>query len=186
LTSFGSELAAKRLELLKDTLPRARRVSVLLGRASSVALNRQEAEKIAAKSLKLELQHVEVRGPDEFETAFSAMAKRKVDAVVISDDPMLHANEKRIADIAARQRLPSAGRLELPEAGGLLGYAPNVADNWRRAAVFVDKILKGAKPGELPIERPTKFELVINMKTAKALGIKIPQSILVRADRVIE
>jgi len=185
LTSFGSELAAKRLEMLKDAFPRLQRVSVLWGRAGAMALYRQVAER-AAKSLKLELQHVEVSGPDEFEIAFAAMAKGRVDAVVMSDDPMLHANEKRFADLAAKQRLPTAGRMELAEAGGLIGYAPSRLDSWRRAAVFVDKILKGAKPGELPVERPTKFELVVNLKAAKAMGVTFPPSFLVRADRVIE
>jgi len=182
-TIFGSELVAKQLELLKDARQRLRRVSVLW-RRGSVGLDRRVAE-TAAKSLKLELQHVEVRGPGEFETVFSAMAKGSADAVVISIDPMLNANLKSIADIAARRRLPSAGSQAFAEAGGLIGYG-YVPDLFRRAAVFVDKILKGAKPGDLPIEQPTKFELVINLRTAKVLGIKIPQYVLARANRVIE
>ena len=139
-----------------------------------------------AKSLKLELQQFEMAAPTEFGTTFSAMAKGRVDAILVSTDTLYQANARAIADLAAKQRLPSVGAREFAEAGGLIGYGVNDAEQYRRGAYFVDRILKGAHPGDIPIERPTRFELVTNMKTAKALGIKIPQSILNRADRVID
>jgi putative ABC transport system substrate-binding protein len=136
--------------------------------------------------LKVGLQKFEVRGPNEFESAFSAMAKKRVDAVAVVEEPMFLANYKGLADLAAKRRLPSIGFNEFAEAGGLIGYGANLFELFRRAAYFVDRILKGAKPADLPVEQPTKFELVVNLKTATALGIKIPQSILVRADKVIK
>jgi putative ABC transport system substrate-binding protein len=120
------------------------------------------------------------------ERAFSAMAERRVDAVVAAQDALLNANVKAIADLAEKKRLPASGSKEFAEAGGVIGYGWNVSVNNRRAAHFVDKILKGANPSDLPVEQPTKFELVINLKTAKALGLTIPQTLLLRADRVIE
>ena len=185
-TFFVQELYAKRLELLKEAVPRITQVAVLLNPDNPASLTNIKQMEIAAKSMKVELQRFEVRGPNEFEGAFSAMAKRRVDAVEITDDPMLIVNARAIADLAAKKRLPSIGFKEYAEAGGLKAYGVNLLDMWRRAAYFVDRILKGTKPGDLPVEQPTKFELVINMKTAKALGIKLPPSILVRADRVIE
>ena len=183
---FNLELAAKRLELLKKAFPRTKRVAVLLNLDSPVNALILEAMEPAAESLKMELQQFKVRGPNEFESAFTAMAKRRVDAVVINEDPVLIGNAKGIADLAAKQQFPSIGFKEIAEAGGLMAYGVNIPEMWHRAATFVDKILKGAKPGDLPVERSTKFELVVNMKTAKALGIKIPNSVLVRASMVIE
>jgi putative ABC transport system substrate-binding protein len=183
---FNLELGAKRLELLKEAVPRTKRVAVLLNLDNPVSGLIIDVMEPTAKSLKVELQQFKVRGPNEFESAFTAMAKRRVDAVVINEEPMLIANAKGIADLAAKQRLPSIGFKEIAEAGGLMAYGVNIPEMWRRAATYIDKILKGAKPGELPIEQATRFELVINLKTAKALGITIPQSILVRADKVIE
>jgi len=139
-----------------------------------------------ARSLKVELQKVEVRRPDEFERAFSTMAKSRVDAVVVTQDSLFNANVRAIAELTAKKRLPSSGTKEFAEAGGSIGYGMNFSDNSRRAAYFVDKILRGAKPADLPVEQPTKFELVINLKTAKALGLTIPHSLLVRADQIIE
>jgi ABC-type uncharacterized transport system substrate-binding protein len=135
--------------------------------------------------LKVELQKVAVRRPEELERAFSAMAERRVDAVVAAQDALLNANVKAIADLAAKRRLPASGSKEFAEAVGVIGYGWNVSVNNRRAAHFVDKILKGANPSDLPVEQPTKFELAINLKTAKALGLTIPQSLLVRADEII-
>ena len=183
---FGPEVTAKRLELLKEAVPRIRRVAYLTNPDNPSVTDMKELA-LAAKSLKLELQQFEVRGPEEFDNAFSEMSKRRIDAVLVDDDGMLIANAKGAADITAKRRLPSAGTTPLAEAGGLIGYGTaNILDNWRRAATVVDKILKGAKPADLPIERTTIFDLVINNKTAKALGITIPQTILVRATRVIE
>jgi len=145
-----------------------------------------KAMEITAKSLELGLQQFAVRGPNEFENAFSAMIKKRVEAVAIQEDGMLNANVRTAGDLTIKKRLPSIGNVEVPQAGGLLGYGVNFPEIFRRAAHFVDKILKGAKPADLPVEQPTLFELVINMKTAKALGIQIPQSVLLRANRVIE
>ena len=136
----------------------------------------------AAGSLNIELQKVEVRSSNEFERVFSRIGKGRVDAVVVNQDALFNANVSLIADIAMRKQLPSSGTRDFAEAGGVLGYGFNASTNNRRAAHFVDKILKGAQPADLPVEQPTKFELVINLTTAKALGLTIPQSLLVRAD----
>jgi len=183
---FGPETAAKLVELFKEAVPRITRVAVLLNPANAASGLILQAMRATAESVKLELQPFEVRGPKEFGRTFSAMAKGRVDAIVVSQDTLFGANAKEIADLAARQRLPSAGNKEFAEAGGLIGNGASNAELYRRGAYFVDRILKGAKPGDLPIEQATRFELVINMKTAKALGIKIPQSILLRADKVIK
>ncbi len=183
---FFPELCAKRLELLKETFPRTKRVAVLLNPGNPSNEPVLQAMEMAARSLKVELQKFAVRGPNEFESAFAAMAKSRVDAATILEDAMLIANARAIADLAVKQRLPSIGFKEFAETGGLMAYGANLLEMYRRAAYFVDKILKGAKPGDIPVEQSTKFELVINMKTAKALGITFPQSILVRADKVIE
>jgi putative ABC transport system substrate-binding protein len=174
------------LELLKEAFPRLRRVAILLNPDNPGSAPVLHAMELTATSLKLTLQEFEVRGPREFESAFTAMAKRRVDAVVITDDPMLIANVGELAALAAKSRLPSMGFKEFGQAGGLMAYAVSLPELFRHAAVSVDKILKGAKPADLPVERPTKFELVINVKTAKALGLTIPQSLLIRADEVIQ
>jgi len=186
MTGINPEVAAKRLELLKDAFPRTRQVAVLLNPDSSGHKLTFTAMQATAKSLKLELHPFGVRGPGEFDSAFAAMAKRRVDAVVTIDEPVLSANSEVIANLAARMRLPSIGSIELAEAGGLMAYAPNRRDMFRRSAYFVDRILKGAKSGELPVEQAMRFETVLNLKTAKALGLQFPQAVLARADRVIE
>jgi putative ABC transport system substrate-binding protein len=140
----------------------------------------------AGKALKLEVRRFDVRGPDDFEKAFSAMVAARADAVVPIEDAMMLANDKVIAVHALKRRLPLVGWNEVAEKGGVLAYGVNFPDMFRRSASYVGRILKGAKPADLPMERSTKFELVINMKTVKALGVKLPQSVLVRADRVIE
>jgi len=186
-TDSVPELMAKLLELLKEIMPRTRRVAVLVNpdnpprRAPTF-----KAMESTAGSLKVELQKFEARRPSEFESAFSRMAKSRVDAVVVTSDVLFNYNVAAVADLAAKTRLPSAGVKAFAEAGGLLGYGLNFPDMDRRAAYFVDKILKGVKPEDLPVQQPTKFELVVNLKTAKALGLTIPQSILVRADQVID
>jgi putative ABC transport system substrate-binding protein len=135
----------------------------------------------------VQLQLLEARGPNEFDGAFAAMAKERVGALLVLSDAMLSSHRTRLADLAVRSRLPSAYAVrESVEAGGLMSYGPSFLDLYRRSAAYVDKILKGAKPADLPVEQPTKFELVINLKTAKALGLTIPPSLLQRADQVIE
>jgi ABC-type uncharacterized transport system substrate-binding protein len=184
MAGINPEVAAKRLELLKDAFPRTRQVAVLLNPDSpGISLPAMEA---AAKSLKLELHQFEARGPGDFDSAFAAMAKRRVDAVVIVDEPVLTTNSGVIANLVAKMRPHAVGGTEFAEAGGLMAYGPNRREMFRRAAYFVDRILKGAKPGELPVEQATKFEVILNLKTARALNITFPQALLVRADRVIE
>jgi putative ABC transport system substrate-binding protein len=186
LSFFFPELAAKRLELLKEAVPKITRVAVLLNPGNPANGPVMKAMEPAAQLLKIELQQVEIRGPDELESAFPAMAKRRADALAIIDDAMFIAHARRIADLAVKNRMPSVGFKEHVAAGGLMGYGVNLSDLWRRAATYVDKILKGTKPADLPVEQPTRFELVINLKTAKALGLTLPQSILIRADQVIQ
>jgi putative ABC transport system substrate-binding protein len=183
-TGFGSELTAKRLELLKEAVPRITRVAFLVNPADPPsALQEMET---ATKALKLELQQFEVRGTSEFDHTFSAMIQKHVDAIVVQGDTMFAVNAKAVADLAIKHRLPSAGILEFAEAGGMIGISADLIEGHRRAATYVDKILKGANPGDLPIEQATKFQFVINLKTAKALGVTVPQSVLLRADEVLQ
>ena len=187
MASLSPEVTAKRLELLKDAFPRIRHVAVLFNTDSPSASGQViRAMEATAASLKLELHQFGVRGPGEFESAFAAMAKRRVDAVVVLDDGVLAGNVGAIAKLAAKMRLPSIGLGEFAEAGGLMAYGVNRLEAFRRAAYFVDKIFKGAKSADLPVEQATRFETVLNLKTAKALGTKFPPAILARAERVIE
>ena len=183
----GQEFYGKGLELLKEIAPRARRVAVLWNSsnpAQELAVRYVEA---AAGPLRLQLQRLPVRGQGDLDPAFQAMRNESADALLVVPDSMFNLHRTRLADLAVGNRLPSMhGFRELAEAGGLMSYGPNLADVYRRAATFVDKILKGARPADLPVEQPTKFELVINLKTAKALGLTIPPSLLARADQVIE
>ena len=185
-TFFNPELSAKRLELLKEAVPRIARVAVLLNSDNPVNPAVLQAMELAAGSLKVELLQFAVRGPGDFEGAFAMMAKKRMQAVAILEDPVLSVNGRAAADLALKHRLPSTGFLELAEAGGLLAYGANAVEMFRHSARFIGKILKGARPEDLPIDRASKFELLVNGKTAAALGLKIPQSVLLRADRVIE
>src|SRR2546427_11099593 len=187
LSTFTRDLAAKRLQLLKEVVPVISRVAVLWNAANPYAvLNMRETE-AAAQTLGVQVQSLEVRGPDDFENALPAAIRGRAGALIVVDDPLTFAYRMRIADFAARNRLPAMyGFREFAEAGGLTAFGANLADLYRRAATYVDKILKGAKPADLPVEQPTKFELVINMKIANALGLTIPQSVLVRADEIIQ
>jgi putative ABC transport system substrate-binding protein len=187
LSSMTAELGGKRLELLKEMVPTLSRVAVLWNpRGAGSTLGWKEIA-LPARQLGLQLHSLEVRSPNDFDQAFEAATRARADALFIMPDPVITPNLKRIGGLAVKSRLPSIFHVsEFADAGGLVAYGPDRADLFRRAATFVDKILKGAKPGDLPIEQPTKLALVINMKTAKALGIKMPQSILQRADRVIE
>jgi putative ABC transport system substrate-binding protein len=190
MAGFSPEVAAKRLELLMDAFPRTKQVAVLFNPDNPsfvrVTLPAMEAAAKSLKPLKLELQQFGVRRSGEFDSAFAAMAKRRVDAVVVLDDGVLVANFDPIVKLAAKMRLPSIGLPEFAEAGGLMAYGPSRIASIRRAAYFMDRIFKGAKPADLPVEQPTRFETVLNQKTAKALGIQFPQTVLARADRVIE
>jgi putative ABC transport system substrate-binding protein len=183
---FVPELNAKRLEVLKEAFPRLSRVGVLLKRDNPVNVLVLRAMEHTAQALKIQLQSVEVRDPADLENAVSALVKGHAGAIAVQDDAMLFAQAGRIADLARKHRLPTIGFVEYARAGGLLAFGVNFPDLWRRAASFVDKILKGAKPADLPVEQPTKFEFVINLKAAKALGITVPHSLLLRADQVIE
>src|SRR6266446_522623 len=183
----GLEIVAKQLELLKETVPKIRRVAILSNPANAYHQLAIREVNVAARSLGVRLQLLEARGPNEFDGAFAAMAKERVGALLVLSDAMLSSHRTRLADLAARSRLPAAyGVRESVEAGGLMSYGPSFLDLYRRSAAYVDKILKGAKPADLPVEQPTKFELVINLKTAKALGLTIPQRLLMRADQVID
>jgi len=185
-TFFLAELLAKRIELLKELAPSMTRVGVLLIRRADGANADIEAVETTAKALKVELHPIEVRGPSEFEGTCAGWAKAPIGGFVMDDHSLLTYNAGAIAGLAAKQRLPSIGPVSLPENSGLMGYGVNFLEIFHRAAYFVDKILKGAKPGDIPIEQPTKFQLVISLKTAKAFGIDMPASILLRADKVIE
>lgn len=185
LTYFVPELMAKRLELLKNAIPDARQVAILLNQDNIVKEPIVQSMTVAAKSLNLKLQRFELRGPDQFDAAFAAMRNGRFDGVVVQEDAMLVTNSGAIASVAASHRIPSIGFVELGPAGGLMGYGVNFSDMWRHAADLVDKILRGVKPSDIPIEQATKFELVINLRTAKTLGLTIPQSLVLRADEVI-
>ena len=184
VTSLSTELIAKRAELLRELLPRISRVAVLSDGTPNTLMSVRESE-TAARSLGIATRPIGVAGPSDLDRAFSAAAKEH--AVIVIASPPLFTERKRIADLALKHRLPSmVGGREYAEAGGLVSYAVNYPDLFRRAALYVDKILKGAKPADLPVEQPTTFERVINLKTAKTLGLNVPRSLLVRADRVIE
>jgi len=185
--SAGPDLSGKYLELLKETVPRLSRVAVLANPANPSNVLQLKETRSAAKGLGLTLLAFDVTRPDEIDSAFTALKKQRAEAMAVLADPMLLGQGARIAGLALQGRLPSIYAIsEHVEAGGLLGYAANRLDIFRRAATYVDKILKGAMPAELPIEQPTKFDLVVNLKTAKQLGLTIPPNVLLRADRVIQ
>lgn len=181
---LNTELSAKRLELLKEAFPAVSRVAVLreaVGGASSV-----RATMVAARSLGVQLQVFELRDPGELESAFSAMAKDRAEALSVLQGPMIDSHQLRIVQLATRARLPAIFPDDVfVDAGGLMSYGPSLPDMYRRAAVYVDRILKGARAGDLPVEQPTRFRLAINLRSARALGLTVPQSLLIRADHVI-
>jgi len=181
----GPEIVGKHLELLKEAVPKVSRVAVLLHPdRRAILLGETQA---AAQALAVKLQPLEVRSPDELEGAFAAMTRERASGLLVLPHPLFYVHTRRIADLAAKSRLPAMFPFrESVEAGGLMAYATSAPDMFHRAATYVDKILKGAKPADLPVEQPTRFELVINLKTAKALGLTIPQSVLIRADQVIQ
>jgi len=187
LSNISSELSGKRLELLREAVPGLSRVAFLWNPdVRGNVLDYKETENVA-RSLRLELQSVEVSSAEDLDRAFSVVTNQRAQAIVLPANPVGFTNRRQIASFAQRNRLPSMyATKEYVEAGGLMSYGPSLPDLFRRAAIYVDKILKGAKPADLPVEQPTKFELVINLKTAKALGLTIPQSLLRRADQVIQ
>jgi len=181
------DLGGKRLELLKEVLPRLAQVAVLWNAANPYPALVFKETQAAGRILGIEVQSLEVRGPDDFDGAFETARRKRPDALITVEDPLTSSHRKLIADFAAGHRLPALhGLREYVAAGGLMSYGAHLADLHRRAAGYVDKILKGAKPAELPVQQPTKFEFVINLKAAKALGLEIPPTLLARADEVIE
>ena len=187
VTTLSADLSIKQLGLLKEAIPRLSRVALLWNPLNPWHPETVKALQSSSGPAGLQLQVLELRGPDAFEGAFHAMASERSQAVLVLVDPMTYFHRQRLADLAIKHRLPMIGGLsDYAEAGSLMSYWADTTDVYRRAASYVDRILKGAKPGDLPIEQPTKFELVANLKTAKILGITIPQSILLRANRMIE
>jgi putative tryptophan/tyrosine transport system substrate-binding protein len=187
LSLLTTELNVKRLELLKETFPKIRRVGVLGNPANPnyrIQLNETQA---AAKQLGLEVQVLEMRNPNEIDSVFSKVSDKSVGALLVLSDPTLNAHRERIADVATKSRLPAIFEFkEFVEAGGLMSYGTNIIAVYRRVAIYVDKIFRGAKPSELPVEQPTNFEFLINLNAAKQIGVTIPPNVLARADRVIK
>jgi ABC-type uncharacterized transport system substrate-binding protein len=180
-----ADLAGKRLELLRAIIPKLRRVAVISHPANPTNPLQLKGAQVAARTLGVELVPVSVQGPNDFDSAFATV--HGTDGVLMLESPFFTTHRARLAQVAARSRLPAVyGQSEYVAAGGLMSYGTDFQDMWKRAAPYVDKILKGAKPADLPVEQPTKFEFVINLKTAKALGLTIPPSLLQRADQVIE
>ncbi len=187
LSKLTPELASKRLEMLKEMLPKTSRVAVLWDPSYLAVAADWQKLRATAHTLNVTILPVEARGPDDFETAFTAMVRERAEAVITLSDTMTYNAPKQIAELALRSGLPLISPFrETTEVGGVLSYGPNLSDMYQRAAGYVDRILKGAKPADLPIEQPTKFELLINLRTAKALGFTIPGALLSRADEVIE
>ena len=186
VSGFAPELSSKRLELIREILPRAERIAVLANRTNPVTLPILDATVSAAQRLRMKLRVFDVRQQADLRPAFETMKQEDTDALILVADPLLFTERPLIVQLAARHRVPAVYETRLfTDAGGLLSYGPLAQERFRRMAVYVDRILRGARAGELPIERPTTFELVINLKTAEHLGLTIPQSVLLRADEVI-
>jgi len=186
IANMTPELSSKRLELLKESAPKIRSVAVFWNSTSQGHPRILKVLEEVAPALKLKLYPVAVRSAEDFDGAFQAVEKSRVDALMPLGDPLIAYQRKRIVEYAVKNRLPSVWASSEPvDAGGLMSYAPNLADHYRRAAVYIDKILKGTKPADLPVEQPMKFEFIINLKTAKQIGLTIPPNVLARADRVI-
>jgi putative ABC transport system substrate-binding protein len=187
VATLSPELSGKRLELLKEAVPNASRIAVFSNPTSRTNPLQLKQVQVAAQALAVRIQPLEVSKSEDFEGAFGAMVRERADAFMVLPDPVLNAHRATVVSLAAKHRLPGIyDRRAYADAGGLMTYGPNFPDLLRRAAVYVDKILKGAKPGDLPVEQPTKFELIINLKTAKQIGLTIPAGVLARADRVIK
>jgi putative ABC transport system substrate-binding protein len=187
LTSLSIDLAVKQLELVKSMIPGASRVGVLWNPENPWHAGALQRVETVARRLGIGIRSVRIRGPDDFTSAFATMSQERVGAVLSLSDPITFSHRARLAELALKHRLPlMSGLAEYTEAGGLASYWPNTPESFRRAAVYVHRILNGARPSELPVEQPSKFELVINLKTAKSLGVTIPAAVLARADRLIE
>jgi putative ABC transport system substrate-binding protein len=187
MSLMAPDLGGKRLELLKEIFPQLSRAAVIWNAANPYSALVFEETQGAAKTFAIEVQSLEVRGPRDFDSALNSDMRKRVDALVVVEDPLTFNHRKQLADFCIESRLPSIhGLREFVDAGGLVAYGANLDELYRRAVGFVDKVLKGAKPADLPVQQPTKFELVINLKTARALGLTIPPTVLARADEVIE
>jgi len=187
VSGFAPELSGKRLELIREILPRAERIAVLANRANPATAPVIRATESAAQQMRMRLHVVDVRQPAELSAAFDTITRARNDALVLVADPLLFSETRRIIGLAARHRLPAVYETRLfPAAGGLLSYGPLARERFQRMAVYVDRILRGAQPGDLPVERPSTFELVLNLKTAKSLGLDVPPALRLRADHVIE
>ena len=183
---FSPELHVKQLELLKEVMPQLRQVAFLVNPANPLLEITLPQVELAARALGIEIQTVKVLAPAEFGHAFSRLAERRVEAVMVMSDGMLIGNAAAVAALAIGHRLPAVAEAESVQAGGMIGYGADQLEMFRHAASFIDKIAKGAKPADMPVEQPTKFKMVVNLKTAKALGLEIPPTLLARADEVIE
>ena len=187
LTSLSSDLEAKRVQLLHECVPQARRFAALYNMGNPVFARRWQETEAAARALGVQVLQLDVRHSDGFEAAFSQAKRQQAQALLVGQDGLMQSNRKLIARLAAQHRLPAVyGSVDFIEAGGLFAYGPHYPDMYRRAATYIAKIFKGAKPAELPIEQPTRFELIINLPAARALGLVIPSALRVRADRIVE
>jgi putative tryptophan/tyrosine transport system substrate-binding protein len=185
LVLFSTGVSGKRVEVLKDAIPTLSRIAVLFIPRTQMPGLIQETE-AAAHSLRLEVLHLEVRRGEDLEPAFRRAVRERAGALVVVPDPFFNTHVRRIGELGIRHRLPTiSGQSGFSEAGGLITYGPSITDHWRRSVTYVDRILKGTKPGDLPVERPTRFELIVNRRTARALGITLPGSFLARADEVV-
>jgi putative ABC transport system substrate-binding protein len=186
LSLLTTELSVKRLELLKETFPKVRRIAILGNPANPAYSIQVQESQTAAKMLELQVDMIEAREPGGFESAFTSAVEKGAGSALLLSDPMFNAHRERIAGIAIKKRVPAISEFkEFVEGGGLMSYGTNIADVYRRLSIYVDKVFKGAKPGEIPVEQPTNFDFLINLKTAKQIGVTIPPNVLARADRVI-
>jgi putative tryptophan/tyrosine transport system substrate-binding protein len=187
LTSISAEIEGKRLELLREVVPKISHIAVFWNAASPIQVIQEKETRIAAEAMKMKMLSLGVRSADEFDNAFATILKERAGALLVLADRLFLHNRVRLMDFATKNRLPGVhAYVELVEAGGLMSYGPSYSGMHKRAAYFVDKILKGAKPGDLPVERPAKFELVVNLNAAKQIGVTIPPSVLYRADKIIK
>jgi putative ABC transport system substrate-binding protein len=185
-SNFAPELSAKRIELIKEAFPGTQRVGVIFNPENSINDRNLPVMEHTAKALNLTFHRFEIRRTEDFKAIYTALVKQRVDAIVLPEDDFITANQSRIVELVDKQRLPSIGRADFAQAGGVIGYSVNILDLYRRSASFVDKIVKGAKPAELPVEQPMRFEFTVNLRAARQIDVNIPTSVLVQADKVIK